>query len=76
MEKGMGALTAQQSWCTLYKNLVNFGPLNPEFTVMVWRPFMHQMGKISQMHSILGAHIRQWMAGTFEQICAEFTRKT
>ena len=23
---------------TSYKNLVNFGPLTPEFTVTVWRP--------------------------------------
>jgi len=28
---------------TSCKNLVNFGPLTPEFTVMVWRPFMRQM---------------------------------
>jgi len=28
---------------TSCKNLVDFGPLTPEFTVMVWRPFMRQM---------------------------------
>jgi len=59
---------------TSYKNLVNFGPLIPEFTVMVWRPFMRQMREIGETHSIL--ETRQWMAGTAERICAKFTRKT
>ena len=58
------------------KNLVNFGPLTPEFTVMVWRPFMRQRREIGETRSILGPHIRQWMARTTEGICAKFTRKT
>jgi len=56
--------------------MVNFGPLTPEFAVMVWRPFMRQMGEIGQTRSILGTRIRQWMAGTAERICTKFTRKT
>jgi len=44
--------------------------------MMVWRPFMRQMGKIVETRSILVIRIRQWMAGTAEQICAKFTRKT
>ena len=43
--------------------MVNFGPLTPEFTVMVWRPFTRQMDKIGERRSILGTRIRQWMAG-------------
>jgi len=31
---------------TSYKDLVNFGPLTPEFTAMVWRPFMRKMREI------------------------------
>ena len=61
---------------TSYKNLVNFGPLTLELTVMVWRPFMRQMGEIGETRSILGTCIRQWIAGTAERICAKFTRKT
>jgi len=37
-----------------YKNLVNFGPLTPEFTVMVWQPFMREIGEAL---SILETHI-------------------
>jgi len=43
---------------------------------MVWRPFMRQMGEIVKTRSILETRIRQWMAGTAEQICAKFTWKT
>ena len=52
---------------------MNFGPLTPEFTVMVWRPFMRE---IVETRSILGTRVRQWMAGTAERICAKFTWKT
>jgi len=48
---------------------VNFGPLTPEFTVMVWRPFVRQMREIVETRSILGTRIRQRMTGTAEQIC-------
>jgi len=68
-----GRVNSIEILSTSYKNLVNFGPLTPEFTVMVWRPFMCQMG---EMRSILGTRIRQWMAGTAERICAKFTRNT
>ena len=61
---------------TLCKNLVNFGLLTPEFTVMVWRPVMRQMREIVETRSILRTRIRRWMAGTAERICAKFTRKT
>ena len=61
---------------TLSKNLVNFGPLILEFTVMVWQPFMRQMGEICETRSILRTRIRQQMAGTTERICAKFTWKT
>ena len=46
--------------------------------MIVWRPFMCQMGEIGETRSILGTRrpIRQWMAGTAERTCAKFTRKT
>jgi len=34
------------------------------------------MSEIVETRSILGTHIRQWIAGTAEWICAKFTRKT
>ena len=55
---------------------MNFGPLNLEFTTMIWRSFMCKMREIIETRSILGTGIRQWMAGTAERICAKFTRKT
>jgi len=73
--KRMGALTAQKP-CTLCRNLVNFGPLTLEFTVMVWRPFMRQMRKIGETREILETCIRQRIAGTAERICTKFTLKT
>jgi len=45
---------------------MNCGPLTPEFTVMVWWPFMHQMREIVKTSSILGNCFRQPMAGTAE----------
>ena len=48
MEKRMGALTAQKSCLHRIKNLVNFGSVTPEFAVMVWRPFVRQMGEIGE----------------------------
>jgi len=41
--KADGRVNSAEVLSTLYKNLVNFGPLTLEFTVMVCRPFMHQM---------------------------------
>ena len=37
---------------------------------------MRQMREIVETLSIVGIRIRQWMAGTAEQICAKSTRKT
>jgi len=74
--KADGRVNSAEVLPTSYKNLVNVGPLTPEFTVMVWRPFMRQMHEIVETHSILGTRILQRMAGTAEMICAKFTRKT
>jgi len=60
---------------TSCKNLVNFGPLTLEFTVMVWRPFMRQIREIGETRS-LETRIRQRMTGTAERICAKFTWTT
>jgi len=43
--------------------------------VMVWRPFMRQMGEIVETRSILWTRIRRRMAGTADRICAKFTWK-
>jgi len=72
MEKPMGALTAQIPSSTSYTNLVNFGAPTPEFTVMVWRSFIRQMGEIGETSSIRGNRIPQRMAGAAERICAKF----
>jgi len=74
--KADGRINGAEVMYTSYKNMVNFGPLTPEFTMMVWQPFMHQMCEIGETHSILGTRIRQWMAGTTEWICTKFTWKT
>jgi len=75
-KSGWASYNSAEVLSTSYKNFVNFGPLTPEFTVMVWRPFMRQMGEISETRSILGNRIPQRMAGTAERICAKFTQKT
>jgi len=69
-KKRMGALATQKSCLHCIKKLVNFGTPTPESTVMVWRPFVHQMGETL---SVLGTRIRQRIAGTAERICAKFT---
>jgi len=74
--KAGGRVNSVEVLSTSCKNLVNFGPLTPEFTVMVWRPLMRQMCEIVETRSILETRIRQQMAGTAERICAKFTRKT
>jgi len=58
MGKRMGMLTLNSAevLSASYKNLMNFGPLTLEFTVMAWRPFMR---KIREMRSILETRIRQ-----------------
>jgi len=76
VEKADGRVNSTEVLSTSCKNLANFGPITPEFTVMVWRPFVRQMGEIGQTRSILGTRIRQWMVETAERICAKFTRKT
>ena len=52
------ALTAQKSCLHRVKKLVNFGPLTPEITVIIWQPFMRQMRKIGETRSILGTRIQ------------------
>jgi len=74
--KADGRVNSADVLSTSYKNLVNFGPVTPQFTVMIWRPFMRQMREIDETRSIIGTRIRQWMTGTAERICAKFTRKT
>jgi len=74
--KADGRFNSAEVLTTSCKNLVNFGPLTREFTMMVWRPFMRQMREIVETLSIFETRIRQRMARTAEQICAKFTRKT
>jgi len=74
--KADGRVNSDEVMSALRKKLVNFRPLTLEFTVMVWQPFVRQMGEIGQTRSILGTRIQQWMAGTAERICAKFTWKT
>jgi len=64
--KADGRINSAEVLSTSCKNLVNFGSLTLEFTVMVWRPFMRQMGEIGETHSILGNRIPQRMIGTAE----------
>jgi len=72
MAKQMDALTPLMSSTSL-KNWVNFGPLTPEFTLIIWQPLRRQMGEIGETCSL---GIPQWMAGTHKRICTKFTRKT
>jgi len=74
--KADGRVNSAEVLSTSCKNLVNFGPLTREFTVMLWRPFIRHMCEIIKTRPILGTRVRQWMAGTAERICAKFTRKT
>jgi len=75
--KADGRVNSAEVLSTSYKNLVNFfGPVTPEFTVTVWRPFKRQMHEIVETRSILETRIRQRMAGTAKRICAKFIRKT
>jgi len=41
--KADGRVNSAEVLSTSYNNLVNFGPLTPEFTVTAWRSFMRQM---------------------------------
>jgi len=54
--KADGHVNSAEVLSASYKNLMNFGPLTLEFTVMAWRPFMR---KIREMRSILETRIRQ-----------------
>ena len=44
----MDALTLTDVLCATHKNLVNFGPLTPEFTTLIWKPFRRQMDEIEK----------------------------
>jgi len=46
--KADGRVNSAEILSTSYKNLVNFGPLHPEITVIIWRPFMRQMHEIGE----------------------------
>jgi len=56
--KANGRVNSTDVLSTSGKNLVNFGPITPEFTMMVWRPFMRQMLEIVETRSILETRIR------------------
>ena len=71
--KADGRVNSAEVLPASFKNLVNFGPATPEFTVMVWRPYMRQMREIVETRSILGTRIRQRITGTAERICAKCT---
>jgi len=47
----MEALTPIMSF-TSRKNLLNFGPLTPEFTMIIWQPFTRQLGEIGETCSL------------------------
>jgi len=66
--KADGRVNSAEVLSTLCKNLVNFGPPTPEFTVMVWSLFVRQICEIAETRLILDTRIRQWMAGTAERI--------
>ena len=50
-DKADGRINAADVTSTLHTNLVNFSPLTPEFTVIVWQPLRRQMGEIGETHS-------------------------
>jgi len=58
--KADGCVNSAEVLSTSRENLMNFGPLTPEFMVMVWRPFMRLMREIVEARSILETRIRQW----------------
>jgi len=68
--KADGCINSAKVLSILCKNLVNFGPPTPEFTVMVLWLFVRQMREIVETRSILDTRVRQWMAGAAERICA------
>ena len=51
--KADGRVNSAEVLSTSYKNLVNFGPVTPQFTVMIWPPFMRQMREIDETRSII-----------------------
>ena len=56
----MDALTLPDVLCATHKNLVNFGPLTPEFTKIIWQPFRRQMGELDEtlgVNELSGAKI-------------------
>jgi len=61
--KAGGRVNSAEVLSTSYKNLVNFGPLTLEFTVMVWRPVMRQMREIVETRSILGTRMHSTTDG-------------
>jgi len=46
--KAHGRLNTPDVFSRSHENLVNFDPLTPEFTVIIWQPFRRQMGEIGE----------------------------
>jgi len=46
---------------TMRKNLVNFGPLTPEFTVTIWQPLRRQMSGIGETPTITVAFLDRFL---------------
>jgi len=44
--KAEGRINTSDILSTSVKNLVNFGPLTPEFAMLIWQPFQGQIGEI------------------------------
>ena len=61
---------------TSYKNLVNYGPLTPEFTWLFGNRLSAKCAKSLKRVHFFETCIRQRIAGTTERICAKFTPKT
>ena len=50
--KADGSVNTDHVLPTSRKNLLNFGPLTPEFTMIIWQPFTRQMGEIGETRSL------------------------
>jgi len=50
--KADGRINTADVLSTSRGSLLNFGPLSPEFTVIIWQPFMRQMREIGEKRSV------------------------
>jgi len=55
--KADGRMNTPDVLTTSHKNLMNFGQLTPEFTVIIWQPFRRQMGEIGETHTLRVAFV-------------------